>query len=180
MKRVQNLRFTGACTEQRSRTKQFRTFYCQIIPSPSTNTGRVETECSPEEKDLWILVDGNPNLIYQCALKALGCSKSSVASGGHGSTPVLLSHKTPPGVLCSHLGPQCNKYVDLLERGGHEDAQRAGSPLWRQAETTRAVPPGEEKASDRTYSTLPYLQELGATGDLERNYSKGMEGCDKN
>lgn len=63
-------------------------------------------------------------------------------------------------------------------RGGHEDAQRAGPPLlWRLTETVKAALPGEEKGSERPYSTLHYqkrLQEIWR-GTLERAWSDGTK-----
>lgn len=79
-----------------------------FIPSQSTNVGRMETDSvQPWGEGLgdldWWESKLNPPMRI-CNPKTLGCLKSSAASRGCGSTPVLLPHKTPPEVLCSGVG----------------------------------------------------------------------------
>jgi len=104
-------------------------------------------------------VDEKLNMSQQCALAAqkvnriLGCIKRKVASRSREEILPLYSALVRAHLeSCAKLwGPQHNQDVDVLERvqrGGHEDHQRAGVPLLRgQAERVEAVQPGEEKVA---------------------------------
>jgi len=78
---------------------------------------------------------------------------------GGDSAPLLCSAETLAGVLCPALEPQHNKYMELLER-----VQKRTTKMIRGMEhlsyeerlrELRAVQPGEEKALERPYSSLP-------------------------
>ena len=110
--------------------------------------------CSPEEKDLGVLVAEKLNTSRQRALAAqkatrvLGCIKSSVGSRAReGILPLDSALVRPHLESCVQLwSPQHRKDMDGLERG-HEDDPRAGAPLLRgQVEGAGAIQPGEEKA----------------------------------
>ena len=88
------------------------------IPGISTGWGMEGFECSPEERDLGVLIDEKLAMSRQCALTAqkakplLGCIPRSVGSGA-----MLRSGETPLEP-CVQLGcPQHGKDVELLERG---------------------------------------------------------------
>ena len=68
-------------------------------------------ESSPEEKDLGVLVDEKLNMTATCACPesqsypGLHQKKHDQQVEGGDSSPLLCSRETPPGVLCSALGP---------------------------------------------------------------------------
>lgn len=157
MKIVQNLGVIGACTEQGSRTQQFRTFYLTnelFLLLAKTQAVWKQTECSPEEKDLEILVNKNPNLIYQHVLTtpSPGLHQSSMVSRWCVSTPYSCLTRLHLEYFSQVWGTHYNKYVDtnMWRPWGCSEGCTTSGPLllWRQAETIKAIPSGEEKASE--------------------------------
>jgi len=86
--------------------------------------GREWLESSPEEKDLWVLVDEKFNMSWQRALAAqkanriLGCIKISVASMLREVVLLLCSAPVRPHLeYCIQFwSPQHRKDMDVLER----------------------------------------------------------------
>ncbi|KAK4822099.1 hypothetical protein QYF61_009799 [Mycteria americana] len=126
-------------------------------------------ENSREEKDLGVLVDGKLDVSQQCALAAqkanhiLGCIKRSVASRSRGVIlPLYPALARPHLECCLQLwSPQHSKDMDLLEwvqREGHKNAQRDGTPLLcGKAERVGVVELGGEKAPGRPYCGFSIL-----------------------
>jgi len=79
---------------------------------------------SPEEKDLWILVDGkSAHKPAMCARSPEGQlypglhqEKCGQQGEGGDSAPLLCSGETPPGVLHPALEPSAQESTDLLEQ----------------------------------------------------------------
>ncbi|PKU45539.1 protein themis isoform x2 [Limosa lapponica baueri] len=73
--------------------------------------------------------------------------------------PLVCSCETPPGVRHPALESSAQEGLGPVGTGpaeGHEGDQRAGALLLRrQAERVGIVQPGEEKALQRPYSSLP-------------------------
>ena len=94
--------------------------------------------------------------------RILCCIKRSVTSRSREGILPFCSCKTPPGVLCPVLGLPTQEGHGAVGAGpeeGHEDDQKAGAPpLWGQAERTRALQPGEEKAPGGPDRYLPVAE----------------------
>ncbi|GAB0178010.1 hypothetical protein GRJ2_000266300 [Grus japonensis] len=83
-----------------------------------------QVSCSPEEKDLGVLIDEKLNMSRQCALAAqkpnrvLGCIKRGVTSRSReGILPLYSALVRPHLEYCVQLwGPQYRRDMDLLER----------------------------------------------------------------
>ncbi|GAB0203623.1 hypothetical protein GRJ2_002827900 [Grus japonensis] len=120
--------------------------------------GREQIESSSEEKDLGVLIDEKLNMSRQCVLavqkanRVLGCIKRSVTSRSREVILPLYSTLMRPHLeYCIQLwGPQYRRDMELLER-----VQRRATKMLRHAETVGVVQPGEEKAPERPYSSLP-------------------------
>lgn len=138
-----------------------------IIPSPSTNTGRVEDRLSvPLRRRTWeswlLRIKRNP---WMCIWGPKPRTASKAVWPVEDMILLLYSCLTRLHLECcvQVWGSQSNKSLDLLEWvqrrpwGCSED----GPPLpWRLAETVKVVLPGEQKGSERPYSTLQYLKGL--------------------
>jgi len=78
---------------------------------------------------------------------------------GRDSAPLLHSGEITPGVLHTALEPSTHERHGPVEVGPEEATKnnlRAGTPLLQgKAERVGAVPPGEEKAVGRPYSSVP-------------------------
>ncbi|GAB0200820.1 cAMP-dependent protein kinase inhibitor alpha [Grus japonensis] len=91
-------------------------------PKHNYRLGREQTESSPEEDDLGVLVDEKLNVTRQCTLAAqkanhvLGCIPSSVTSRSREGILPLCSGETPLQYCVQLGGPQDKKDVELLER----------------------------------------------------------------
>ncbi|GAB0177004.1 cAMP-dependent protein kinase inhibitor alpha [Grus japonensis] len=95
-------------------------------------------ESSPAEKDLGVLVDEELDMSRQRVLAAqkanhiLGCIKRSMARRSREVILPLCSGETPPGVLCSALGPSAQERHGPVGAGpeeGHKNDQKDGTPL---------------------------------------------------
>jgi len=89
---------------------------------------------------------------------------SDVQKDHEQSFPIYLcSCETPPGALRPVLespGQERSGPVGAGAEEGHEDLQRAGTPLlWRKAKGVGVVQPGEEKVSGRTYCGVSIYKE---------------------
>jgi len=132
-------------------------------------------------KDLGVLVDEKLNMIRQCVLAAqktnhiLGCIKRSMPSRAREVILPLHSGVTPPGVLRPALEPSARERHGPVGAGpeeGHKNDPRAGAPLLGgKAERVGAVQPGEEKAPERPYSSLPVTYR-GPTGNTRDSLSR--------
>ncbi|GAB0185963.1 cAMP-dependent protein kinase inhibitor alpha [Grus japonensis] len=105
----------------RAKLMKFNKAKCKVLhvgrhnPKHNYRLGGEWIESSPEEKDLGVLTDEKLNMSWQCVLAAqkanriLGCMKRSMASRSREvilpPAPLLHSLETPPGLLCSALGP---------------------------------------------------------------------------
>jgi len=114
----------------RANFMKFNNAKCKVLhmgrgnPKNKYRLGREWIESSPEEKDLWVLVDKKLNISRQCALTAqkanriLGCIKSSVASRlREGILPLFSALVRAHMESCVQLwSPQHRKDMELLER----------------------------------------------------------------
>jgi len=93
-------------------------------PKLTYSLGGERTESSPEEKDLWVMVDKKLNMTQQCALTAPKANriqvfiKRSVASRSkEGILPLYSALARPHLESCIQLWrPQHKKDMDVLER----------------------------------------------------------------
>jgi len=108
--------------------RKFNKAKCKVLHmgwgKPKYRLGREWIEGSPEEKDLWVLVDEKLNTTQQCFLTAhktsciLGCMKRSVDSRSREMIPLFYSALVRPHLeSCVQLwGSQHMNDMDLLER----------------------------------------------------------------
>ncbi|GAB0206096.1 cAMP-dependent protein kinase inhibitor alpha [Grus japonensis] len=108
---------------------KFNKAKCKVLhvgqgnPKHNYRLGREWIESSPEEKDLWVLVDEKLNMSRQCALAAqkanrvLGCVSSSVTSRSREVILPLCSALVRPHLeYCVQLwGPQYKTDMELLK-----------------------------------------------------------------
>ncbi|GAB0186355.1 mitochondrial enolase superfamily member 1 [Grus japonensis] len=124
---------------------KFNKAKCKVLhvgrgnPKHNYSLGGEQTESSPEEKDLRVLVDEKLNMSQQCALAAqkanhvLGCIKRGVTSRMREVILPLYSALMRPQLeYCIQFwGPQHRRRWSCWSesRGGHKDDPRAGAPL---------------------------------------------------
>jgi len=145
---------------------KFNTAICKVLhvywvnPKHRYRLGGKRIESSPEEKDLGLLVDEEPNMTLQCVLTAqkakciLGCNPSSMASRvREGILPLYSALLRPHLKSCVQLwSPERRKDMEPLEQ-----VQRRAIKMFRGLEHLSceerlregAVQPGEQKAQGR-------------------------------
>ncbi|PKU30239.1 hypothetical protein llap_19457 [Limosa lapponica baueri] len=117
--------------------EEFKSYF---LPKHKYGLGREWLECSPEEKDLGVLVDEKLNMSWQCVLTAqkapyiLGYIKRSTASGVREVILPLCSTLVRPHLeYCVQLWTPQNRKdhgpVGASPEKGRGDGQRAGAPL---------------------------------------------------
>jgi len=112
---------------------KFNKAKCKVLhlgrgnPKHKYRLGNELIESSPQEKDLWVLVDEKLDMTQQCAMAAqqakhpLGCIPSSVGSREReGILPLCPALVDPPRVLCPALEPSARDRVGAVGVGPEE------------------------------------------------------------